>query len=268
MQPSLRKRFENAVQKGERVLGAWMQLRDPGIAEIYASMGYDFCCMDLEHGSIGRETAADCIRALRGTTTAGMVRIGKQDSHLIASALEDGAQGLVIPMIRHAADAKDAVRAAQYGGARGVGYNIANGHGRLFDEYLQIADENLTMIMQIENRDAIDDLENICKVPGVQGCIIGPYDLSNSYGHPGDFSCPEMVAALDKYLDVCGRCGVAAGMHIVVPTKVLIDETFDKGYRWAALGLDNVSLWQQAVANLEFAGRTPQTKLPESWRFG
>ncbi len=268
MHPSLGKRFEDAVQKGERVLGAWMQLRDSGIAEIYAGLGYDFCCIDMEHGSIGRETAANCFRALRGTKTAGMVRIGKNDSHLIAAALEDGAQGVIVPMIRNAKEAEAAVAAGKYRLRRGVGYNIANGHGRFVEEYLGDADENLTMIMQIENRDAIDDLENICRVEGVQGCFIGPYDLSNSYGRPGDFDCPEMVSALGKFIDVCGRCDVAAGMHILTLTRDHIEQTFAKGYNWAALSIDVVTLCEQSAAILEFAGRTPPATMPSSWRFG
>jgi 2-keto-3-deoxy-L-rhamnonate aldolase RhmA len=220
-------------------------------------VGFDWVCVDLEHGVIDLETTANIFRGLAGFDCVPVARLPLNDPIWIHRTLDAGAHALIIPMVKTAAEAEAAVREAKYPplGVRGYGYSRANLYGADFETYIASANDEIAMIMQIEHKDAIANLDAILRVDGVDGVFVGPLDLSGSMGITGQLDHPQMTAALDKYRAACRAHKKSAGMHIVRPNEAGIRRALDEGYTMLALGLDNVFMEQSARASLKAAGR-------------
>lgn len=244
--------FREALHRNELVVGAWIQIPHPSVAEIFAAAGFDWICVDIEHGSIGLESMANLFRAIENGGSTPVARLPDNDRVWIKRSLDAGAQGLIIPMVNSAEEAERAVSQANYPprGERGFGYSRANMYGMDFDSYIRKANNDIAMIMQIEHREGINQLEDIVRVQGVDGVFIGPLDLSGSYGKTGELECKEMQKALEKYLTVCRDEGIPAGMHIVRPDLESITKAVEEGYRLLVLGLDVVFLDEGAKESL------------------
>jgi len=236
-------------------LGTWIQIGHPACAEILARAGFDWVCVDLEHGGIDLETMTNLFRTLDGFDCVPVARLPLNDPIWIHRTLDAGARGLIIPMVKTAAEADAAVRHAKYPprGVRGFGYSRANLHGVDFDEYIATANDEIAMIMQIEHKDAIGNLDAILEVDGVDGLFIGPLDLSGSMGLTGQMTHPDVVAALETYRDACRRHQTTAGMHVVRPTGDNVRDAIDQGYTLIALGVDTVFLNAGAADALKSA---------------
>jgi 2-keto-3-deoxy-L-rhamnonate aldolase RhmA len=241
----------------EVTLGAWMQIGHCGIAEIFARAGFDWVCVDLEHGAIDLETMTDIFRTLDAFDCVPVARLPFNDPVWIHRSLDAGARGLIIPMVNSAQEADAAVTEAKYPprGRRGYGYSRANMHGMDFESYIKSANDEIAMIMQIEHKNAIANLEEIVRVDGVDGLFIGPLDLSGSMGITGQMEHPDMVAALARYRKTAKDAGMSFGMHIVRPDEHNIKSNIEDGYTMIALGLDNVFIDESSKSALKFAGR-------------
>lgn len=248
----MKNKLKRALLERRPTTGAWIQIGHPVCAEILARAGFDWVCVDLEHGIIDLETAASLFRAIELYGSVPVARLPKNDPVWIHRMLDAGAQGLIIPMVNSEHEAEAAVREAKYPprGARGYGYSRANAYGEAFPTAIREANEEIAMIMQIEHRDAIANLEGIIGVPDVDGLFIGPMDLSGSFGKPGDLGCPEMREALRSYLSTCERRKKSAGLHIVRPDADNIRRAISDGYTLIALGLDTVFLAEGAARSL------------------
>lgn len=248
----MRNKLRKALLERAPALGAWIQIGHPACAEIFGRLGFDWIAVDLEHGAIGLETMTDLFRAMAAFDAVPVVRLPVNDPVWIKRSLDAGARGLIVPMVNSAAEADAAVRAAKYPprGDRGYGYCRANAHGADFLASLGNVNEEIAVVMQIEHRDGIGNLESILEVDGVDGVFIGPMDLSGSYGKTGELEAPEVREALARYREVCRRYRKAAGMHLVRPTPESVRKTFEDGYTMVALGLDNVFLAAAAEAAL------------------
>lgn len=240
----MQNKFRKALLDRKLTLGAWMQIGHTAIAEIFAKRGFDWICVDLEHGAIELETMTDIFRTIDAYDCVPVARLPINDPVWIHRSLDAGARGLIIPMVKTAQEAESAIKEAKYPprGVRGYGYSRANMHGMDFDDYIKTANEEIAMVMQIEHKDAIVNLEGIVNVRGVDGLFIGPLDLSGSMGVTGQMKHPDMVKALDTYCKVASEAGKSFGMHIVRPDKENTKLTVDQGYTMVALGLDNVFL--------------------------
>ena len=253
----MKNKLRQALLDRKVTLGAWIQIGHPACAEIFARAGFDWVCVDLEHGAIDLETMTDIFRTLAGADCVPVARLPLNDPVWIHRSLDAGARALIIPMVKTAQEAEAAVSEAKYPprGVRGFGYCRANMHGMDFSTYIATANDEIAMIMQIEHQDAIANLDAILDVPGVDGLFIGPLDLSGSMGITGQMEHPDMVAALNKYLAACAAHKSSAGMHIVRPNADNIKQALAKGYSLIALGLDNVFLDDSSKACLRAAGR-------------
>lgn len=253
-------RFRTAVIGGEVTLGGWMQIGHPTSAEILARAGMDWVCVDLEHGAIGLETMADIFRALDAFGCAAVARIPMNDSVWIRRTLDAGAAGLIIPMVKTAEEAEAAIRQAKYPprGIRGYGFSRANSYGPDFQRYIATANDQIAMIMQIEHEQAIENLESILSVDGVDAAFIGPYDMSGSMGVVGQLDHPKMTAALETFRRTCESHGVTSGTHIVHPSEENVRQALDDGYALIALGVDCAFLQSATEQALRAAGRTPK----------
>ena len=249
--------FRQRVCNHDVLLGTWMQIGHPGIAEVLGRLGFDWVCVDLEHGAIDLETTTDLFRTLRGYGAAAVARLPVNDPVWIRRTLDAGAEALILPMIKTADEAEAAVRAAKYPprGERGFGYSRANAHGIDFHDSIARANDAIALIMQIEHIDAIHHLDDILAVPDVDGVFLGPLDLSGSMGITGQLDHPRMRAALERYQSAARAHGVAAAAQLVRPDEASVQRSLADGYTLVALGLDNVFLHRGSEAALRAAGR-------------
>lgn len=232
--------LKKRLQTGDVTIGSWITLGHAGIAEIMARAGYDWIVVDMEHSVISIDTAGDLIRIIDLCGVAPLVRLTSNHPDQIKRLMDAGAHGIVVPMVNSADDAARAVAAVRYApeGSRGVGLARAQGYGVVFKDYFDWQKHSSVVIVQIEHRDALDQLDAILSVPGVDGFFIGPYDLSCSMGIPGQFEHPDFIATLDKILEAGRRLGVPAGLHIVEPDSVRLAQSIQQGYRFVAYSVD------------------------------
>ncbi|MCG8307091.1 MAG: aldolase/citrate lyase family protein [Cytophagales bacterium] len=236
MRASLKKKLKNKSV----CVGSWIQIGHPAVAEIMANQGFDWLCVDLEHGHIDIESLTNIFRTLQVYNIASLARLPKNDETWIRRALDAGADGLIIPLINTAEEARYAVKMAKYPpeGSRGFGYCRANTYGAKFNEYVEKINEEVLIIAQIEHFKAIENLPEILDVNGIDAVFIGPMDLSGSYGRIGQLDSPEMKTALEKYLSLCEQAGMPAGLHIIKPEPSSVIRALESGYTLIALGLD------------------------------
>lgn len=244
-----------ALLNNELSLGTWIQIGHPAVAEIFARVGYDWVCVDMEHGSIDLESMTDIFRAITANDSVPVARLPMNDPIWIRRSLDAGAMGLIIPMVNSAEEIESAVRYAKYPprGERGFGYSRANMFGMDFENYIKKANQAITIIAQIEHREGIENIDAILQVPDVDGVFIGPLDLSGSYGKVGQLECPEMKEAFKTYLDACKKYNTCAGLHIVRPNANSIKDAVTQGYRLVALGVDGVFLEGASTSALKEA---------------
>jgi 2-keto-3-deoxy-L-rhamnonate aldolase RhmA len=239
----LKKRLLNR----EVTIGSWITIGNEVVAEIMAGAGYDWLTIDMEHSAITLDIAQNLIRVIELCGVAPLVRVGVNDAVLIKRVMDAGAQGVIVPMVNSREDAEKAVASVQYPprGERGVGLARAQKYGIDFEGYKEWNEKHSIVIVQIEHIKAVENLENILAVPGVDGFIIGPYDLSGSLGIPGQFDHPEMLKALDRVKTVSEKTNALAGFHVVPPDTELFQEKVREGYKFLAYSLDTLILAAQ-----------------------
>jgi 2-keto-3-deoxy-L-rhamnonate aldolase RhmA len=252
--------LKRKMNSGALTLGSWITLGHPAIAEIMAKAGFDWLVVDLEHSVISIEVAGDLIRTIDLCGVAPLVRLTSNDPNQIKRVMDAGAHGIVVPMVNTPADAARAVASTRYAplGSRGVGLARAQGYGANFQDYLRWQSNGPVVIVQIEHQDAIAQLDEILAVSGVDGFIIGPYDLSCSMGIPGQFEQPEFIRAMTHIRETGQRLGCPAGLHIVEPDLQRLEQTIHEGYTFIAYSVDirmlDVSVRQGMMKMKELKG--------------
>lgn len=236
--------LKKALQERQLAVGSWIQTGSPAAAEILAATGYDWLAVDCEHSEIGLEKMSSVFRAISAFDTTVLVRVRENDTLAIRQALDMGADGVIVPLVNNAEQARKAVASAKYPpeGVRGFGYCRMNEWGRRFDEYAATANEKIVVVVMIESKEAVENIDEILSVPGVDGVFIGPYDMSSTYGLTGQTEHPVVLDACKKVGEACARHGISAGWHIVLPTKEKLENAREYGFNFLALGGDIVFL--------------------------
>ena len=221
-------------------IGSWITLNHISIVEIMADAGFDWLCVDLEHSVIDYYGAEKLIATIEAKGCVPYVRVGANDPLIIKRVLDAGAKGIIVPMINSKIDAEKAINAVKYPplGNRGVGLARAQRYGFNFEEYADTINNETRVIAQIEHIDAINNLEDIITVDGIDGTIIGPYDLSGSMGKPGKYEDSDVVDVLRKYEEVSKKVDKPMGYHIIEPNHKLVLEKIKNGYTFIAFSLD------------------------------
>lgn len=251
---SLRKRIRN----NELTLGSWITIGHPNVAEILANAGFDWLVIDIEHNPIDPAMIQTLITTIQSKGVSAFVRVSKNEEVVIKQVLDAGADGIIVPMVCSKAEAEQAVNYAKYPpiGKRGVGLARAQQYGRQFEEYKQWVADGLVVIAQIEHIYGINNLEEIISVPGIDGTIIGPYDLSGSMGMPGEFEKPVVIDALKRYIEVCKSHNFPMGFHVVDARPEKIQEKIKEGYRFVAYGTDFLFMGGTAKQGLDIIKST------------
>ncbi|HRC26032.1 MAG TPA: aldolase/citrate lyase family protein [Alphaproteobacteria bacterium] len=222
------------------VLGGWVMIGHPASAEIMARAGFDWVCIDLEHTATDIETVENLIRAIEIGGAAPLVRLTNNDPNLIKRVTDSGAAGIIVPMVETPLQAQAAVDALYYPprGKRGVGLARAQKYGAGFDSYKTWLDTQVVCIVQIEHIDAVRNAQAILSVPGVDGYMLGPYDLSASMGLPGQVDHPDVLTAIDQVRKTAKAMGKPGGIHVVEPDPARLRSAIDKGFTFIAYGID------------------------------
>ena len=244
------KSLKKKLQDGEVVIGTWNMIASPSVVEIMCQAGFDWIAVDAEHSTITTNQAEDLMRIEELSGCVPAVRVMSNDINEIKKMMDAGAQMIIVPLVKSREDAVNAVRSVKYpmDGNRGVGLARAQKYGLDLAGYMKWNAEESVVIVQIEHIDAINHLEDILSVPGVDGSYIGPYDLSASLGKPGDFTNPEFVAAVERYEAVCKKMNKPMGYHVVIPNIEIAKKYIEKGYRFLAIGIDEIFLGQACRA--------------------
>lgn len=249
-----RELLRRRLAKPEVTVGSWIQLGQAAIAEIMAAAGYDWIVVDLEHSVISLREAEEMIRIIRMSGVDPLVRLSHNDPVQIKRVMDSGAEGLIVPMVKTAAEIAAAVDAVRYPphGTRGVGLARAQGYGTRFEEYRAWVAHDSVVIAQIEHIEGVRNLDAILRTPGVAGFIVGPYDLSGSLGVPGEFNHPDMLAALAEIRRVAAlHPHLAAGYHVVPPKPELVGQRIDEGYRFIAYSTDMIFIGETCRSGIQ-----------------
>ena len=241
-------------------IGSWMSMGHVSIAEILARAGYDWVVVETEHTAIDVSEVLRLLIAIEGQGAVPLVRLAWNDPIQAKAVMDSGAAGVIVPMVNSKEEAELAVNSVKYppDGFRGVGLARAQGYGVDFDEYMACANRDGLLMLQIEHIDAVERIDEILSVPGIDGTYIGPYDLSCSMGLPGKLDHPDVEAAKDRVLDATLQRGLAPGIHLVHPhmAKNELARHMEQGFRFIALGTDILFLGDSAREMHEEARRT------------
>ncbi|MBD8165042.1 4-hydroxy-2-oxoheptanedioate aldolase [Erwinia persicina] len=241
--------FKQALQHKDPQIGLWLGLADPYSAELLAGAGFDWLLIDGEHAPNDVRSVLGQLQAIAPYRCHPVVRPAWNDPVLIKQLLDIGAQTLLIPMVQNGDEARAAVRACHYPpqGIRGVGSALARASrwNRIAD-YLQRAGEQLCILVQIETRQAVENLAEILAVDGVDGVFIGPADLSADMGFPGRPGHPEVQAIIELAIASIRTAGKAPG--ILTADETLAQRYLDLGALFVAPGVDTTLLARSAEA--------------------
>jgi 2-keto-3-deoxy-L-rhamnonate aldolase RhmA len=246
----LRKR----ILAGEPVYGTMIrQARDPGAPAIFAAAGFDFVFIDMEHGNYSMETVADLIRGAKSVGIAPIIRIPHLETHFVSRVLDAGAEGIMVPMTSTRQQAEEIVRFSKYTplGQRGFGTQTGQTDYKPLkaSEFMREANENTLIVAQIETREAIENIEAILDVEGIDVGLIGPNDLSISMGIPDQMGSEIITKAIDKVVESAKKKGKASGIHI--GNIEALKKWRTKGMTVLAFSTDIGFMYSASKSNLE-----------------
>ena len=241
----------------ELTVGSWLSWGFPPVAELMARAGFDWLVVDQEHTAIGVAEMHQLVQVVSLAGCVPLVRVPLNDPVPIKHALDAGAHGVLVPQVNTAEEAALAVARAYYPprGVRGAGLARAQGYGLGFEHHRTWAERETIVIVQIEHITAVENLESILAVDGVDGFIVGPYDLSASLRRPGDWEHRDVQEALDQVAQVVGSTRKAAGFHVVHSDREELGARMAAGYRFIAYGDDMVFLAEKVRDEVEAARR-------------
>ncbi len=215
-----------------------------------AACGYDWLFMDGEHGNLSTLDWQRMLQAVAGRSAA-IIRVAAKTERDIKKVLDIGADGVIAPQVSSADEARHVVACCKYPpqGIRGVGLARAQGYGRNFAEYMESANDRIAVIIQAEHIDAVNNIDAIVKVDGIDAVFIGPYDLSASMGRMGEVDHPEVVEAIDRVGEACQQNNIALGYFGT--TAESVEGYIDKGYNLICAGVDAAFVTRGAEQVLE-----------------
>ena len=241
-----RNHFKHAIRAGKQQIGLWVSLADAYCAEIVAGSGFDWLLLDGEHSPNDPLTVLAQLQAIAPYPVTAIVRTAWNEKVLIKRYLDVGAQSLLLPYVQTEEEAAGAVAAIRYPtrGLRGVaGVTRASRFGRVAD-YAKRAEEELCLLVQIETRAGLDNLEKIARMDGIDGVFIGPADLAAGLGHLGDIAHAEVQSAIKDAIARIKACGKPAG--ILTPDEAQARRYIEWGTTFTAVGLDAALLARES----------------------
>ena len=228
-------------KSGAVTLGAWCSIPTSITAEMAAVSGYDFVCIDAQHGLMGYETALHMLQAIDTTEASPIVRVPSNETSMIGRFLDSGAMGVIVPMTNSVAEVESAVAACRYAPEGMRSFGPARAGLRDGSKYFMEANKDIAVIPMIETEEALQNIEKIVNVPGVDGLFLGPFDLSVTMRlPPGDNDhIPAFAQALDRVVKCCRSKGIVAG---IFSNRALALRRIQQGFQMVVVTLDIAAL--------------------------
>jgi 4-hydroxy-2-oxoheptanedioate aldolase len=241
--------FKRSLAAGKAQIGLWSTLASPFVSELLAGAGFDWIMLDTEHTPTDVPLMLQQLQAVsaeRLRPTSAVVRPAWNDPVLIKRYLDIGAQSLLLPFVQNAEEAAAAVASMRYAprGIRGMGGTMRASHFGRDANYVQEAEKELCLLVQVETPEALDNIESIAAIDGVDGIFIGPADLSATMGYPGEIHHPEVRKAVNDAIRRILACGKAPGILMVDETRAR--ECLELGALFVAVATDQVLLRKAA----------------------
>lgn len=253
-------RVRSIWKAGGGVANGWLHIPSAFAAEIMAHQGWDSLTIDLQHGPVDYQAALGMLQAISTTDVTPLARVPWNEPGIIMKLLDAGCMGIICPMINSRHECEAFVGACRYpphpGGYRSHGPTRAIIYAG--SDYPKLANESVITMAMIETKAAVDNLDDILSVPGLDSIYVGPADLAQSYGRApqADHTDPEMVGILDRILDGCRRHNIVAGLHCNAPEYAA--QMFEKGFQLATVASDGRQLAMAASAAVAtLKGRAP-----------
>ena len=241
--------FRRRLQKGDVLIGSLLQMPLPEVAECFVQAGYDWLFVDLEHSPMDARNALDILSTVDSHIPC-VVRVSWNDEANIKKALDIGATGIIVPLVNNAEDARLAVGRCKYPpmGVRSVGVTRAQRFDLDFEAYMQRANDEIAVIVQIEHAEAVRNIDAILDVPGIDGVFVGPFDMSGSMDLPGQINHPQVQEAIAKVIKACEKRDIARCIYAHTPAHA---RTYlQQGYRVIGLCTDYIMLARAAAGYL------------------
>jgi 2-dehydro-3-deoxyglucarate aldolase len=224
------------------MIGSWINTASPIVAEIMSAAGFDFLVVDAEHSAVDVPQALQIFQAIKAGNPLckPFVRLAGNQYSETKRYLDAGAVGVIAPLINTAEEAMELIRSVKYQplGERGVGFGRSHGYGFNFDEYMKKANEETFVCVQIEHFKAVENIDNIFSIKGINAAFIGPYDLSASMGITAQFDHPDYKNARNTILQKCNEYNIFPGIHVVEPNPIEVNMMITEGFKMIAYSLD------------------------------
>lgn len=254
------------LKRGQPSIGSWLTLPDSIAAHLMAQVGFDWLTVELEHTPVNLETAAASFALIAGAGTVPLARVPWNTGENIKRVLDSGAWGVVVPMVNSREEAEAVVHSARYGplGRRSIGGSLhAANFGTDTATYYRRANEEILVVVMIEHVRALENLESILSVPGIDAAFIGPNDLLNSMGKPPAFDSEdrEFIDALGQVVGTARRFGIAPGIHVA--NAAAAKQRMEQGFQFIAVASEAGLMLAAAadtVRSLGLSGRGPAAR--------
>ena len=231
--------FGRRLRQREFQLGTVVSSTDPAVVEAMAGSALDFLMMDTEHSPLGPESVQTLVMAASAADTPVLVRVGGLEPIQLMQPLDVGAAGVIVPRVHNADEVRSIMESTRYppGGLRGFGPRRAGQYGRRTREYAADANDNVAVVVQIETSEAVDNLAEIVSVPGLDGVLVGPNDLSAALGVAGQVESDPVLEVIGRVAEVCRDVGIAAGIA-TLPASGVVQRWRVADLTWVVAGVD------------------------------
>jgi 2-keto-3-deoxy-L-rhamnonate aldolase RhmA len=239
-------RLKRDLAAGKVCLGATITINSPAVAEIMSHIGLDWLWFETEHSSLTLDNVLTMLQATNGADVSTVIRVPWNDKTMIKRALDLGPDGIIVPLVNTREEAEAAVRAMKYPplGERGAGLARAQCYGLHMGEYMETANNEVTTIPMIEHIQAVENIDEILKVKGIDSVMVGSLDLSGSMGMLGQTGDPKVEGAIQKVLASCKKAKVPCGIITVAPEQA--NERIKQGFMNIIMGIDVLFLHSAA----------------------
>ncbi len=248
--------FDNKIKKrlksGDAVIGSFITCNSPDLIEIMGLAGFDFIVIDTEHGPLSIETTVDLIRAaeLRGLTP--ITRVTNTMESTILRTLDVGAHGIQVPQVYNSTIARQIVKSSKYFpiGNRGLAMPRSSDYGiHPPIDYFKHTNKETMIVLHCENRESLDNLEEIAQIPEIDVIFLGPFDMSQSLGIPGQVHHPLIKDAAEKVVDICRKNNIAPG--IFVSSGEEARNKIQSGFQYITIGMDTSLFYQACLKEIK-----------------
>ncbi len=240
--------FAERLRAKDTLIGTLVSLPSPEICELLSHVGYDWLFIDAEHGAFNPQQAQGMLQA--AAPTPCVIRVPVGEPVWLKKALDIGAAGVIVPQVHNSTQAKEIIRHCKYAhvGDRGIRIGRAHKYGLDFERYLENANDEIAVILQAESAEAVDHINDIVNLKGLDAVLIGPYDLSASLGTPGEIDHPVVQEAINEIIKSCKEANVSIGFFGVSAEAVLPYK--EKGFTLLTVGVDTTFLIKSASQTL------------------